>query len=100
MTDDQSADPSPSPEANPARFEEALAELEQLVEQLERGDLTLEQSLAQFERGVGLARECRDSLSAAEQKVQVLLERAGEGEQLADFEAGDDEQTATGGGDS
>ncbi len=92
MTDEQPSDETPSAEANPARFEEALAELEQLVEQLERGDLTLEQSLAQFERGVGLARECRESLSAAEQKVQILLERAGEGEQLADFEAGADEQ--------
>ncbi|MEX0607501.1 MAG: exodeoxyribonuclease VII small subunit [Halofilum sp. (in: g-proteobacteria)] len=82
----------PASDANPARFEESLAELEQLVEQLERGDLTLEESLAQFERGVGLARECRESLSAAEQKVQVLLERAGEGEQLADFDTGGDEQ--------
>ncbi len=82
--DDQAA---PAPNANPARFEESLAELEQLVEQLERGDLTLEESLAQFERGVGLARECRESLTAAEQKVQILLERAGEGEQLADFDS-------------
>lgn len=92
MTDEQQPDQAPPAAANPARFEEALAELEQLVEQLERGDLTLEQSLAQFERGVGLARECRESLSAAEQKVQILLERAGEGEQLADFDTGADEQ--------
>jgi exodeoxyribonuclease VII small subunit len=71
--------------ANPARFEEALAELEKLVEHLEGGDLSLEDSLSHFERGVNLARECRDSLSAAEQKVQLLLERDGGGE-LTDFD--------------
>lgn len=90
MSKDDSNDTPPSGEqqgqANPARFEEALAELEQLVENLEGGDLSLEDSLSQFERGVSLARECRDSLAAAEQKVQVLLEREGSGE-LADFDA-------------
>lgn len=71
--------------ANPARFEEALAELEKLVENLEGGDLSLEDSLSHFERGVSLARECRESLSAAEQKVQFLLERDGGGE-LTEFD--------------
>lgn len=71
--------------ASPARFEQALAELEQLVEQLESGDLTLEESLTQFERGVGLARECRESLQAAEHKVQILLDQEG-GEALTDYE--------------
>ncbi len=93
MSDDEHNQQIPSADANPARFEEALRELEQLVEQLEQGDLTLEQSLAQFERGVGLARECRDSLSAAEQKVQMLLEIEGEGEQLTDFESETDTET-------
>lgn len=69
---------------NPARFDESLAELEQLVENLEKGDLTLEDSLAQFERGVTLARQCRESLAAAEQKVEILLQRD-DGEELADF---------------
>jgi len=77
--------------ATPARFEQALAELEQLVEQLESGELSLEESLTQFERGVGLARECRESLQAAEQKVQILLDQDG-GEGLAHFDpdAGED----------
>ena len=60
--------------AQPARFEEALRELETLVETLEQGDLSLDESLSQFERGVKLARECRDSLAAAEHRVQVLLQ--------------------------
>lgn len=98
MSDDDQTQQAPSPEANPARFEQALHELEQLVEQLEQGDLTLEQSLAQFERGVSLARECRDSLNAAEQKVQLLLESEGEGEHLTHFET--DADAENGAGDS
>ncbi len=62
-------------EPSPARFDEALGELENLVETLEQGDLSLDESLAHFERGVGLARECRASLQSAEQKVQILLDR-------------------------
>ena len=54
-------------------LEKSMGELEQIVEQLEGGDLTLEKSLAQFEKGIKLSRECQQALSAAEQKVQVLL---------------------------
>lgn len=72
-------------EPSPARFDEALGELERLVATLEQGDLSLDQSLAHFERGVGLARECRASLQSAEQKVQILLDRdAEDGEQPGD----------------
>jgi exodeoxyribonuclease VII small subunit len=53
-------------------FEEALKELESLVEILEQGDLPLEDSLKSFERGVALTRICQDALKAAEQKVQIL----------------------------
>jgi len=81
---DDTSDASDAPK--PARFEQALAELEELVENLEKGDLSLEDSLQQFERGVSLARECRDSLAAAEQKVQVLLEKEGESGSLEDFD--------------
>lgn len=87
--DDPQVPDSPGEKENgasiPARFEESLAELEKLVENLERGDLSLEDSLEQFERGVVLARQCRESLTAAEQKVRVLIEREG-GEELADFD--------------
>lgn len=56
-------------------FEEALNELESLVEQLEQGDLSLEQSLKSFERGVGLTRSCQQALKEAEQKVSILAEK-------------------------
>ncbi|MGR9115889.1 MAG: exodeoxyribonuclease VII small subunit [Gammaproteobacteria bacterium] len=58
-------------------FEESLAELEQLVEQMEQGELSLEDSLKSFERGVNLTRTCQKALQEAEQKVQILLEKNG-----------------------
>lgn len=58
-------------------FEAALAELNQLVEKMEQGDLTLEESLKSFERGVTLTRECQQALKAAEQKVQILMQTNG-----------------------
>jgi exodeoxyribonuclease VII small subunit len=60
------------------RFEESLAELEQLVERMEQGNLPLEESLKLFERGVQLTRACQKALKEAEQKVQILLEENGE----------------------
>ena len=56
-------------------FETALAELEQLVEEMEGGELTLEESLRRFERGIELTRGCQKALRAAEQKVKILLEK-------------------------
>jgi len=53
-------------------FEQALAELEQLVARLEQGDLTLDASLKDFERGVELTRLCQQGLEQAEQKVRQL----------------------------
>ncbi|MEI6708943.1 MAG: exodeoxyribonuclease VII small subunit [Methylococcales bacterium] len=58
-------------------FEDSLAELEQLVSQLEQGDISLEDSLKSFERGVNLTRTCQKALQDAEQKVQILLEKNG-----------------------
>ena len=60
-----------------ATFEQALEELEELVERLEAGDLPLEEALADFERGVKLTRECQQKLASAEQKVKVLMEESG-----------------------
>ena len=57
----------------PVSFEKALTELETLVDELETGEMTLEQSLKAFEKGVKLCRDCRESLSAAERKVQQLI---------------------------
>jgi exodeoxyribonuclease VII small subunit len=69
--------PKPSKDALPD-FETAMRDLEQLVERLEHGDLPLEESLAAFERGVMLTRTCQSALKEAEQKVEILLKKAGE----------------------
>jgi len=53
-------------------FEDSLAELETLVEKMEKGDMTLEESLKSFERGVALTRHCQEALKTAEQKVRIL----------------------------
>jgi exodeoxyribonuclease VII small subunit len=54
-------------------FEESLNELEKIVKQLEDGDLPLEQSLKLFEDGVRLSRECRERLTQAERRIEVLM---------------------------
>ena len=59
-------------------FEKSLEELELIVNRLEQGDLPLEESLAAFERGVMLTRACQTALKEAEQKVEILLKKAGE----------------------
>jgi exodeoxyribonuclease VII small subunit len=59
-------------------FEKSLAELEQLVEEMENGDLSLDQSLAKFEKGVELTKNCQKALKEAEQRVNILLEKHGE----------------------
>ena len=59
-------------------FEKAMRDLEELVERLEHGDLPLEESMAAFERGVMLTRACQSALKEAEQKVEILLKKAGE----------------------
>lgn len=56
------------------QFEEALAELEEIVERLEAGELTLEESLALFERGQKLAKLCNERLEAATLRVEQLTE--------------------------
>jgi exodeoxyribonuclease VII small subunit len=61
---------------NAFNFEASLAELESLVQQMEQGDLTLEDSLAAFERGISLTRGCQTALAQAEQKVNVLMQDA------------------------
>ena len=58
-------------------FEEAMAALEQVVNQLERGEVALEESIALYERGAALKKHCADKLAAAEQKVELI--RAQEG---------------------
>jgi exodeoxyribonuclease VII small subunit len=77
---------SPPQEDSKIDFETAMRELEDLVERLEQGDLPLEESLAAFERGVKLTRSCQTALKEAEQKVEILLKKAG-GPAVEDFDA-------------
>jgi exodeoxyribonuclease VII small subunit len=56
----------------PASFEAALAELESIVQGMETGKLSLEESLAAYQRGATLLKHCQGALAAAEQKIQVL----------------------------
>ena len=56
----------------PIQFEKSLTELETIVAQLEKGELSLEDSLKQFEKGVTLARKCQETLNQAEQKIEQL----------------------------
>ena len=77
-------------------FESALAELETIVQTLEDGQLTLEQSLERFERGITLSRYCHERLEAAEKRIELLNERgelrpAPEGLEAPDETAGGDD---------
>jgi len=72
----------------PFDFEKSLEELEKLVELMEQGDLSLEESLKHFERGIALTRSCQQALTEAEQKVKMLISNQGEDE-LEPFEPED-----------
>ena len=65
-------------------FEESLNELDTIVQSLEQGDLSLEESMALFERGLNLSQLSQVKLKAAEQKVKILLDKNGNSE-LSDF---------------
>lgn len=69
-------------------FEDALSELESLVETMEKGDLSLEESLQSFERGVELTRTCQKALKEAEQKVEILTANTPDAE-LESFDSDD-----------
>ncbi|MBK5965483.1 exodeoxyribonuclease VII small subunit [Thiocystis minor] len=64
----------------PPSFEQALNELESVVDALEKGEMTLEDSLAAFERGIGLTRVCQQALDTAEQRVRILTDARPEAE--------------------
>jgi len=58
----------------PPAFEQSLTELEAVVDALEKGEMTLEDSLAAFEHGIGLTRVCQQALETAEQRVRILTD--------------------------
>ena len=70
-------------------FEAALEELEGLVERMEEGELSLEESLKTYERGIALSRACQKSLDAAEQRIQILSEKEDAAE-IQSFQSDDD----------
>jgi len=72
-------------QAETAQFEDNVRELSEIVRQLEQGELSLEQALAYFERGVALSRISQQQLQSAEQKVQLLLQQS-QGEQLVPYQ--------------
>ena len=82
----QKARKTPKSIPKSTKFEDALAELESIVQTLEGGEQSLDVSLEQFERGVSLSRFCQQSLSAAEQKVKILLDQDGDEEALQPFD--------------
>lgn len=69
-------------------FESAMTELQTIVQNMENGQLSLEDSLKHFERGVGLVASTQTKLQQAEQKVQVLVEQQGQ-QQLQNFTEGE-----------
>ena len=90
--------------SNPIPFEDALGELQQIVSSLETGQVTLEQSLAQFERGVSLVSHCKSLLDQAHQRVEIVVSRQASGAiETAPFDVSatfDAEQPTTGGAES
>jgi exodeoxyribonuclease VII small subunit len=73
-------------------FESSLRELEQIVQQLEAGDLPLDRSLELFEQGVKLSRQCQKRLDEAERKVEILLRSNDGSYKPAPFEPSDEEE--------
>jgi exodeoxyribonuclease VII small subunit len=76
----QPATPPPkAQQAPPKSFEDALTELEQILAEIEGGQVPLEESLVKYERGNFLIQHCRGVLSAAEQQIELLSKSAGDG---------------------
>ena len=79
-----------------ASFEEQLTALEGVVERLERGDLTLDESVRLFEEGVKLSGACKKELEQAEGRIQVLVEGKAGKMQVAEMEMDEDEEADLG----
>ena len=82
----------PKKDQQTKKFEAALEELEQVVEQLESGDLSLEDSLAAFEKGVGLVKLCNEKLTEVEKRVELLVKDKEGKFQLKPFDPGAEEE--------
>ena len=86
-----------NPENESPSFDSALAQLQQVVKSLEGGELSLEESLKAFEKGVALSRACQALLAAADQKVELLVKgtEPGAAPELAGFAGSTDEPRKT-----
>ena len=74
-------------------YEQQLQQLETLIKQLENGDLSLDQTLAAYEQGIGLVRACQQQLEQAEQRIQLLTQDDSGAETLIPFaDPADDDQ--------
>ncbi len=91
MADSANQDRGPG-EQEPIDFEAALAELEDLVGKMEAGSMSLEASLAAFERGIKLTRECQAALKSAELRIKALTQ---EGDELDLSASGDERSSAS-----
>jgi exodeoxyribonuclease VII small subunit len=78
------------------KFEDELKELEMIVSQIDAGELTLEESIAAFERGVGLVKALNGKLDEVERKVEMLTRSAGGELRTAPFETSPDDQNSAG----
>ncbi|HSI89292.1 MAG TPA: exodeoxyribonuclease VII small subunit [Pyrinomonadaceae bacterium] len=76
----------------PKTFEESLDQLEAVVKRLEEGDMPLEESLELFEKGVRLSRDCRDRLTKAERRIEVLMKEANGDLKLEEIPVGREEE--------
>ncbi len=74
-----------------AKFEEQLTALEAVVERLERGELSLDESVRLFEEGIHLSSACKLELEKAEGRIQILVETQGGGVQVAELDEEEDE---------
>ncbi len=79
-----------------AAFEDRLTALEAVVERLERGELTLEESVRLFEEGVSLSNACKAELEKAEGRIQVLVEAPGGDVRVAELEVDEEEFAGVG----
>ena len=79
-----------------ANFEEQLTALESVVEKLERGELSLEDSVRLFEEGIKLSNACKKELEAAEGKIQLLVDKGSGGLRAVDLDVDDAEESESG----
>jgi exodeoxyribonuclease VII small subunit len=79
-----------------AGFEKQLTQLESVVEKLERGDLTLDESVRLFEEGMKLSQACKAELEQAEGRIQVLVEGKGGAMQVAEMELEEEDSEEAG----